>query len=363
MDRYGDLAHYGYTPRLSPYVSIHQDLWWFCTLLVQIYLCLTLIDWILSLPLLTLFYPWRRTSLTTTSQPSSIYDILTSSSSHATTSTTTLTTTGFERTEVFPRHVAIIMDGNRRWATQRGLPKVLGHKAGVDALELIIKSAHEVGLEHLTVYAFSTENWKRPKDEVDSLLDLLRDYLRRRKAVANSNRDNIRINFIGDPYAMPLDIQREMDDVKEKTRSKTGTTVHIAFNYGGRFPFTTHTHHHHNNTHHHHNTHHTQHTTHNGRDEILRAIQRFGVEVAAGRADPKQKLSEKDFVAYLDTSDVPDPDLLIRTSSEKRLSNFLLWELAYSEFAFCDKLWPDFTKADLLRHLQEFQTRHRRQGA
>eukprot|EP01087_Luapelamoeba_hula_P010325 TRINITY_DN2730_c0_g1_i2.p1 TRINITY_DN2730_c0_g1~~TRINITY_DN2730_c0_g1_i2.p1 ORF type:complete len:333 (-),score=56.04 TRINITY_DN2730_c0_g1_i2:171-1169(-) len=332
MDRYGDLAHYGYTPRLSPYVSIHQDLWWFCTLLVQIYLCLTLIDWILSLPLLTLFYPWRRTSLTTTSQPSSIYDILTSSSSHATTSTTTLTTTGFERTEVFPRHVAIIMDGNRRWATQRGLPKVLGHKAGVDALELIIKSAHEVGLEHLTVYAFSTENWKRPKDEVDSLLDLLRDYLRRRKAVANSNRDNIRINFIGDPYAMPLDIQREMDDVKEKTRSKTGTTVHIAFNYGGR-------------------------------DEILRAIQRFGVEVAAGRADPKQKLSEKDFVAYLDTSDVPDPDLLIRTSSEKRLSNFLLWELAYSEFAFCDKLWPDFTKADLLRHLQEFQTRHRRQGA
>ena len=227
-----------------------------------------------------------------------------------------------------PRHIAIIMDGNGRWATKRGLPRKAGHKAGAEALEKIIYAAKDMGLEHLTVYAFSTENWKRSEEEVGAIMDILRFYLKNyfKKFV----KDNVRMHLIGEKSRLAKDIQDGIAEIEEISEEKTGLTVHIALNYGGR-------------------------------DELRRAVTKVAEEAASGKLNPAD-VTEDTITNVLDTAGTPDPELMIRTSGEERISNFLLWQLAYSEFYFSEVLWPDFDNKELEKAIYYYQNRERRFG-
>ena len=222
-----------------------------------------------------------------------------------------------------PEHIAIIMDGNRRWAKQKTLPIKLGHKNGAEALRKIVEYSKEIGVKYLTVYAFSTENWKRTKQEVEDLMNLLREYLG--KIEQDIAGKNIRAKIIGDVTKLDLDIQEKIKSLEEKTKDCTSLTFQIALNYGGRA-------------------------------EIVNAVNKIIKENA-------QDISEETFERYLYTASAPDPDLIIRTAGEKRISGFLLWQCAYSEFVWTDVLWPDFKEKDLDIAIQEFNTRTRKFGA
>ena len=230
--------------------------------------------------------------------------------------------------EKIPKHVAVIMDGNGRWAAKRNLVKKAGHKAGADTLEKISRHADKLGIKHFTVYAFSTENWKRSEEEVSGLMDLLRKYLD--DHIKRAKRDNIRVDVIGDVTRLDKDIQEKIETLKEISKDKTGLFLHIALNYGGR-------------------------------DEILRAVRKMAEDIKEGKKEISD-IDEKFFSSYLDTKDIPDPELLIRTSGEERISNFLLWQIAYSEMNFSEKLWPDYTEKDFDEAIYNYQHRERRFG-
>lgn len=227
-----------------------------------------------------------------------------------------------------PNHVAIILDGNGRWAKKRFLPRNLGHKAGAKAVEDICEDAWDLGIKYLTVYAFSTENWKRPEDEVEALMKLLRNYLK--DCIERSNKNNMRVRIIGEKSRLSDDIRSKIEELEEVTKNNTGLNFNIAINYGSR-------------------------------DEMIRAIRKVADEVVKGKINPDE-IDEKTMERHLDTNEIPDPDLLIRTSGEERLSNFLLWQLAYTEFYFTDILWPDFNKKELLKAIEKYNGRERRFG-
>ncbi len=227
-----------------------------------------------------------------------------------------------------PKHIAIIMDGNGRWAAKRALPKKAGHRAGAKTLENISQAAINLGIEHLTVYAFSTENWKRSEEEVKGIMDLLREYLK--TYIDRAKKDNVRVHIIGDITRLDKDIQQQIVELEGLTKDKTGMNLHIALNYGGR-------------------------------DELLRAIRKVSQDVVKGKYKAEE-IGEKELEQYLDTKEIPDPELLIRTSGEERISNFLLWQIAYSELSFSEKLWPDFTEYDLQQAIYQYQNRERRFG-
>lgn len=227
-----------------------------------------------------------------------------------------------------PLHVAIIMDGNGRWATARHLPRSAGHERGVEALRRTVDAAGELGIKYLTVFSFSTENWRRPAAEVNTLFALLKAYVQR--DLERLKAEGVRVRIIGQREGLPPDIAQLVMKAEEETRSNSKFNLTIAFNYGAR-------------------------------DEILRAAQAVARDVKAGRRD--DTFSEADFEAYLDTSGLPDPDLLIRTSGEFRISNFLLWQAAYAELLFCDVLWPDFGRSHLEAALKSYNERERRYGA
>ena len=227
-----------------------------------------------------------------------------------------------------PRHVAIIMDGNGRWAKRRGLPRTAGHATGAETFRTIATYCKEIGLEYLTVYAFSTENWKRPEEEVTAIMGLLRKYLQ--EAIGKMEKDKVKMKFLGDLSPLSEDLQALCRRTEEISTHYDGCQVNICLNYGGR-------------------------------DEIVRAARAFADDCAAGRKDP-QTLDEARFASYLYTGGILDPDLVIRPSGELRLSNFLPWQSAYAELYFTDVLWPDFSKEELHRALHAYQTRARRFG-
>ena len=224
-----------------------------------------------------------------------------------------------------PQHVAIIMDGNGRWAKKRGLPRIEGHRAGSKSVQEVVETSARLGIKYLTLYAFSKENWKRPKREVSTLWRLLEDYLKREDKVLVKNR--LRLRVIGQREDIPEDVRGELERVEELTKGNERTTIILALNYGGRA-------------------------------EIVDAVKRI---LRDDNLDP-DALDEEKFSSYLYTSEIPDPDLLIRTSGEQRISNFLLWEIAYSEIWITEELWPDFRRKNLLHALVEFQKRERRFG-
>ncbi|WP_366656270.1 isoprenyl transferase [Fodinicurvata sp. EGI_FJ10296] len=226
------------------------------------------------------------------------------------------------------RHVAIIMDGNGRWARARGLPRTAGHKAGVDSVKRVIRSAGEFGIDYLTLFGFSSENWSRPKDEVGALMSMLRAFLR--SEIAQLHRENVQIRFIGDRSALAHDIVELIDRAENMTSQNTSLVVMIALSYGGR-------------------------------QELVAAMRSIAVDVAGGVLDPAE-ISEDTINGRLWTRGIPDPDLIIRTSGEQRISNFLLWQSAYSEFISLDTLWPDFSADDFRRSLQAYSQRERRFG-
>ena len=227
-----------------------------------------------------------------------------------------------------PRHVAIIMDGNGRWAKKRGMPRKAGHAAGAETFRTVATFAKELGLDYLTVYAFSTENWKRPADEVDAIINLLEKYLH--EAIETMARDKVKMAFFGDLSPLSEGLRELCRQTAEISKGYDGCQVNICLNYGGR-------------------------------DEIVRAAKAYAQDCLEGRADPNH-LTEEQFSGYLFSAGVPDPDLIIRPSGEVRISNFLLWQGAYSEFYFTDVLWPDFSKDDLLRAIADYQRRSRRYG-
>lgn len=229
---------------------------------------------------------------------------------------------------VIPRHVAIILDGNGRWAKKRGLPRTMGHKQGCVAVEKTVEDAARLGIEYLTVYGFSTENWTRPEDEVGALMQLFRYYMVRLLKIAKAN--NVRVRMIGDRRRFASDIIEGINRLEEETKENTGLTFVIAVNYGGR-------------------------------DEIRRAAIRFAEDVKAGNMEA-EALTEAMFASYLDTAGMPDPDLLIRTSGELRLSNYMLWQMAYCEFYITDCYWPDFNKEELVKAIEAYNKRERRFG-
>ncbi|WP_434618816.1 isoprenyl transferase [Azospirillum sp. B2RO_4] len=233
------------------------------------------------------------------------------------------------RSNTAPGHVAIIMDGNGRWAKARGLPRTAGHKKGVDAVRRTVEAARELGIGTLTIFSFSSENWRRPEEEVSDLMGLLRFYLR--SEVAELHRAGVRLRVIGDRTRLSEDINRLIDNAEGLTRDNKVMTLVVALSYGSRL-------------------------------EIVHAARRLAEEVAAGRLKP-EAIDEDALSARLYTADIPDPDLIIRTSGEKRISNFLLWQAAYAELVFVDTLWPDFTKRDLEAAIEEFHRRERRFGA
>ena len=227
-----------------------------------------------------------------------------------------------------PRHVAIIMDGNGRWARERGLPRTLGHRQGVEAVRRTVRASIELGISYLTIFSFSSENWKRPVDEVDDLMGLMKRFIRR--DLADLHKAGVRIRMIGERQQVDSELMKLIDEAIEVTAANTVMTLVIAFNYGSR-------------------------------GEIAKAARRLAEAVAAGTIAPNDITPER-LGAALDTSDVPDPDLLIRTSGEMRLSNFLLWQTAYTEFVFLDTYWPDFDHAVLEGAIAEFRARERRFG-
>ncbi|MDP6689207.1 MAG: isoprenyl transferase [Alphaproteobacteria bacterium] len=228
-----------------------------------------------------------------------------------------------------PQHVAIIMDGNGRWAKARGLPRVAGHQRGVDALRGVVEAGQEMGIDYLTLYAFSSENWKRPPTEVDDLMGLLRLYLRRE--LRELHRNGVRIRFIGEWRRLAADIVKLIEDAERTTADNTGLTLVIAVNYGSH-------------------------------SEIVEASRQIALAVSDGRISADD-IDETTFAAHLHTDGIPDPDLFIRTSGEQRLSNFLLWQACYAEFVFMDVLWPDFNKRSLEQAVDEYHRRERRYGA
>ena len=226
-----------------------------------------------------------------------------------------------------PNHVAIILDGNGRWAKSKGMPRNYGHVKGCDNLEYICEVAKELGVKYLTVYAFSTENWKRSREEVEGLMRLFRNYLK--KCIKISKKNNMRVRIIGDPTAFDQDIQDSIRELEEFSKDFDDLHFQIALNYGSR-------------------------------DEICRAVNRMLKDQAEGRLTGP--VTEETISGYLDTGEIPDPDLLIRTSGELRLSNFLLWQLAYTEFYFTPVPWPDFKKDELLKAIGKYNERDRRYG-
>mgnify|MGYP004471859497 FL=1 len=227
-----------------------------------------------------------------------------------------------------PQHIAIIMDGNRRWAKEKGKETSEGHKAGADNLEKIAKDCNKLGVKILTVYAFSTENWKRSKDEVSALMVLLKNYLK--KISKNANKDNIKIRILGDIDKLEPSLKKSINDAIERTKNNTGLIINIAFNYGGRA-------------------------------EITNAMKKIAVKLE-NREIKIEDINENLINQNLYTQNQPDPDLLIRPGGELRISNFLPWQLVYSEFYFTDKYWPDFSKEDLIEAIKVFNKRNRKFG-
>lgn len=227
-----------------------------------------------------------------------------------------------------PKHVAIILDGNGRWAKKRGLPRNMGHIQGAKTVEDICEIAYNMGIQYLTVYAFSTENWARPKDEVDALMGLLRNYMK--NCIKRASKNNMCVRVIGDKSRLAPDIIESIAQLEEATKDNTGLHFQIAINYGGR-------------------------------DEMIRAVKAVGEKVAKGELDASE-ITEETIAAHLDTAGLPDPDLLIRTCNEQRISNFLLWQLAYTELYFTPVPWPDFSKEELEKAVEAYQSRDRRFG-
>ena len=227
-----------------------------------------------------------------------------------------------------PQHVAIILDGNGRWAKSKGMPRNYGHAQGSKNVERICEEAWRMGIKYLTVYAFSTENWNRPKDEVDALMKLLRNYMK--TCLKTAAKNDMKVRVIGDIEPLDEDIKKRIGELEAATVDNGGLNFTIALNYGSR-------------------------------DEMTRAARRMAQDCADGKLDP-DKIDESVFESYLDTHGIPDPDLMIRTSGEQRLSNYLLWQLAYSEFYFTDVPWPAFTKDELVKAVEEYNHRHRRFG-
>jgi undecaprenyl diphosphate synthase len=227
-----------------------------------------------------------------------------------------------------PEHIAIIMDGNGRWAKAKNLPRAMGHKAGVETIRRVIKEADRLGVKYMTFYAFSTENWKRPKDEVSALMKLLVQYLR--QEIDELDAKGVLINVLGDLSRLPKECVDEIARAKERTKNNTGIVMNFALNYGGR-------------------------------DEIIRATKEVAASVAKGEITVDD-IDGKTIEKYLYTANMPDPDIIIRPSGEQRLSNFLLWQCAYSEFWYSNINWPDFTEKDLGRAIYDFQNRDRRFG-
>ncbi len=227
-----------------------------------------------------------------------------------------------------PRHVAIILDGNGRWAKAKGMPRNYGHAQGSKNVERICEEAWRMGIKYLTVYAFSTENWSRPKDEVDALMKLLRNYMK--TCLKTAAKNDMKIRVIGDITKLDEDIRNRIQELEEATKNNNGLNFQIAINYGSR-------------------------------DEIVRAVRNLAEDVREGKVSPEE-IDEACMESYLDTHDIPDPDLLVRTSGEQRLSNYLLWQLAYTEFYFTEVPWPDFTKEELVKAIEQYNARDRRFG-
>lgn len=229
---------------------------------------------------------------------------------------------------IMPRHVAIILDGNGRWARGKGMPRNYGHVQGAKTVETICEDAYRMGIQYLTVYAFSTENWNRPQDEVDALMKLLRNYMKTCLKTAEKNRMCVKV--LGDKTRLDQDIRNRILELEEATKYNDGLHFQIGINYGGR-------------------------------DEIVRASQKIATAVTEGKLRPKE-ITEKTVSDFLDTAGIPEPDLLIRTCNEQRISNFLLWQLAYTEFYFTPVLWPDFTKEELIKAVEAYNHRDRKYG-
>jgi undecaprenyl diphosphate synthase len=227
-----------------------------------------------------------------------------------------------------PVHLAIVMDGNGRWAGMRGLPRSEGHRAGTDSVDDIVRASRELGIRYLTLYAFSVQNWQREHEEVSALMGLLYEYLERERPTIMDN--NIRLNSIGEVFRLPEPVLQRLEALKKDSAGNTGMTLTLALSYGGR-------------------------------EEILRAVKALAVETASGRLDPGS-IVEKEFSSRLFTAGMPDPDLVVRTSGEIRISNFLLWQVSYSELYFTEKLWPDFRRDDLYEAIAAYQGRKRRFG-
>ena len=227
-----------------------------------------------------------------------------------------------------PQHIAIILDGNGRWAKSKGMPRNYGHQQGAKNVEKICETAYKKGVQYLTVYAFSTENWSRPQDEVDALMKLLRNYMK--TCLKTAEKNNMCVKIIGDKTGLAPDLQDQISTLEEATKDNTGLHFQVALNYGSR-------------------------------DEIIRAVNRIVHDSKTGVIQTENITSDL-LSDYLDTAGIPDPDLLIRTSGEQRLSNFLLWQLAYSEFYFTDVHWPDFSEEELQKAIDAFSNRDRRYG-
>ena len=227
-----------------------------------------------------------------------------------------------------PQHIAIILDGNGRWAKAKGMPRNYGHTAGARNVETVCQAAHDLGVKYVTMYAFSTENWNRPEGEVEALMKLLESYLK--NCIKTADKNNMRVRVIGDTTRLSERFQERIRELEAASAKNDGLNLQIAINYGSR-------------------------------DEMTRARRRMSEDVAAGKRKPEE-ITESVFEEYLDTAGIPDPDLLIRTSGELRLSNFLLWQLAYSEFYFTDVPWPDFHKEELERAIEAYNKRDRRFG-
>jgi len=227
-----------------------------------------------------------------------------------------------------PKHIAIIMDGNGRWAKKRFMPRSFGHRAGAQALNKLLKEADKIGIKHITVYAFSTENWSRSEEEVSAIMNLLREYID--DYIKDNEHSNIKIDAIGDLSRLDKELQDKINRLEEISSHKKGLNLHIGLNYGGR-------------------------------DEIIRAIKKLCLNVK-NNVVSENSINEELFSTYLDTKNIPDPELVIRTSGEQRLSNFLPWQSVYSEFYFTDKLWPDFDIKELNKAIEQFKNRDRRFG-
>lgn len=227
-----------------------------------------------------------------------------------------------------PQHVAIILDGNGRWAKAKGMPRNYGHAQGSKNVEKICEEAWRMGIKYLTVYAFSTENWNRPKEEVNALMKLLRNYMK--TCLKTAAKNDMKVRVIGDITKLDEDIQKRILELEEATKNNGGLNFQIAINYGSR-------------------------------DEITRAVRMLAEDVKEGKLMPEE-VNEACIERYLDTHDIPDPDLLIRTSGEQRLSNYLLWQLAYTEFYFTDVPWPDFSRQELEKAIEQYNRRDRRYG-